>query len=259
MMKRLFTTVALALAIWGGAGAESLDRELGTLASTRSNLMNIATALEMYATDHQGQYPTSLQTLEPNYLRKVPRQLSGSQEWNYRVDGKEFSLAESWEGFSRLGLPTQIHYTSERGLQQMELPAELIVFGPQLNLDGRWLRSSRGPGLSVSWETFDRKISARLLGLTSPEESFEQQKQRIVSDYIRWGWKADQGDFAKAVPKLVRPGWNLEGVYAVANQPGDKAIVLTRGERVVEVMVQDRDSRDALGSYVPLRQLLSQL
>lgn len=37
-----------------------------------SNLKNLATALEMYAVDNSGHYPTSFKELVPNYLAKVP-------------------------------------------------------------------------------------------------------------------------------------------------------------------------------------------
>ena len=38
----------------------------------KSNLKNIATALEMYSTDWNGDYPTSLTPLTPNYLKTIP-------------------------------------------------------------------------------------------------------------------------------------------------------------------------------------------
>ncbi|MGE0490078.1 MAG: hypothetical protein AB7S38_12800 [Vulcanimicrobiota bacterium] len=38
----------------------------------RSNLKNIGTALELWATDHEGERPASLQELTPNYLRDLP-------------------------------------------------------------------------------------------------------------------------------------------------------------------------------------------
>lgn len=258
-MKKLFYTVVLALAIWGGASAQSLERELGALATTRGNLINIATALQMYAADHDGQFPSSLNPLEVNYLRKIPKQLNGSQQWSYTLEGDGFCLSESWDGFTRLGLPAQIRYHSNTGLDALDLPAELMVLAPSLNLEGTWLRSSRSPGLSVSWERFDQKISARVLGLTSLEENFAQQKQRAGADFLRWGWTSDEGEFARAVPTALRSGWNLEGIYTVTSQPGTKAILLSRGERLVEVMVQDRDSRDALGSFPSVRSLLAQL
>ena len=258
-MRKLFYTLGLALAVWGGAAAESLDRELGALATTRSNLINIATALEMWAADHEGSYPPSLEPLESNYLRKIPQQLDGARQWNYQPEGEGFRLSDGWEGFTRLGLPAQVHFDSRSGLDKLNLPAELMALSPSLNLEGQWLRTSRSPGLTVSWERFERKISARVLGPTSLEENFDQQKQRAGADYLRWGWHLDGGDFARAIPASVPTGWHLEGVYTIESHPGTKAILLTRGQRLLEVMVQDGDSRDALGSIPPVRSLLAQL
>ncbi len=44
----------------------------GTLTGCKSNLKNIGTALEMYSTDHDGNYPGSLDELYPEYLRREP-------------------------------------------------------------------------------------------------------------------------------------------------------------------------------------------
>jgi hypothetical protein len=38
----------------------------------KSNLKNIGTALEMYSSDHGGEYPPSLATLSPEYLKRIP-------------------------------------------------------------------------------------------------------------------------------------------------------------------------------------------
>ncbi|MCL5773287.1 MAG: hypothetical protein M1536_02770 [Firmicutes bacterium] len=40
--------------------------------SCESNLKNVSTALEMYATDNQGHYPASLSQIVPAYLRSIP-------------------------------------------------------------------------------------------------------------------------------------------------------------------------------------------
>lgn len=37
-----------------------------------SNLTNLGTACEMYASDHTGCYPRSLKAITPNYLKSVP-------------------------------------------------------------------------------------------------------------------------------------------------------------------------------------------
>jgi hypothetical protein len=47
-------------------------RAQGQTTACKSNLKNIGTALEMYSTDWSGKYPTSLDTLTPNYLRTIP-------------------------------------------------------------------------------------------------------------------------------------------------------------------------------------------
>jgi hypothetical protein len=64
---------------------------------------------------------------------------------------------------------------------------------------------------------------------------------------------------ARAVPKAVKSGWTLEGVYTVPKEPGHKTILLSRGERLLEVTVEDRQGRDGLGSFAPVKSVLSQL
>jgi hypothetical protein len=51
------------------------DKESGAKPVVRcmQNLKNMATALEMYAGDNNGRYPTSLKSLEQSYLRDLPR------------------------------------------------------------------------------------------------------------------------------------------------------------------------------------------
>lgn len=44
----------------------------GQLTACKSNLKNIATALEMWSTDNSGEYPPSLSQLVPDYLRMIP-------------------------------------------------------------------------------------------------------------------------------------------------------------------------------------------
>ena len=45
----------------------------GQLTACKSNLKNIGTALEMWATDHDGKYPQSLAELTPDYLVEIPQ------------------------------------------------------------------------------------------------------------------------------------------------------------------------------------------
>ena len=52
------------------------------LASCKSNLRNMATALEMYSTDNAGRYPKSIGLLTPNYLKAIP-QCAAAQKDTY--------------------------------------------------------------------------------------------------------------------------------------------------------------------------------
>ena len=50
-------------------------RAQGQVTACKSNLKNIATALEMYSTDYGGRFPTAIASggaLTPNYLRTLP-------------------------------------------------------------------------------------------------------------------------------------------------------------------------------------------
>jgi hypothetical protein len=42
------------------------------LTGCKSNLKNLASAVEMYASDHEGRYPRDLQLLTPHYLKEIP-------------------------------------------------------------------------------------------------------------------------------------------------------------------------------------------
>ena len=47
-------------------------RKQGSLTSCKSNLKNIGSAMEMYSTDWDGKYPSSLDQLTPGYLKTLP-------------------------------------------------------------------------------------------------------------------------------------------------------------------------------------------
>jgi hypothetical protein len=47
-------------------------RQQGQLTACKSNLKNLATATEMWASDNQGRYPTKLAETSPNYMKTIP-------------------------------------------------------------------------------------------------------------------------------------------------------------------------------------------
>lgn len=96
----------------------------GNFASCRSNLKNIAASLEMYATDHQGEYPDSLHKLTPKYLKKIPN-CPGSSDVNVYIDSytrlespDRYTIYCKGHNHADIGLPQNYpQYSSEYGLK----------------------------------------------------------------------------------------------------------------------------------------------
>ena len=60
------------------------SRDEARLTATKENLKNIGTALEMYAADNAGYYPTELKKLTPDYLKTVPTCPWGGRRYDYQ-------------------------------------------------------------------------------------------------------------------------------------------------------------------------------
>lgn len=91
-------------------------KEMSLFAACKSNLKNLATALEMYATDHNGHYPKQLQEGVPNYLKELPSCPTTKAEYSYTLnaDANKYELVcrGKHEGLP-LGYP---RYKSDKGL-----------------------------------------------------------------------------------------------------------------------------------------------
>jgi hypothetical protein len=90
----------------------------------KSNLKNLATALEMYGTDNQGHYPAQAGRIVPRYLRQIPTcPAAGADSYtaSYQVSMSPdtFSLACSGLHHSPDGAPS---YHAEEGLIEGPLP-----------------------------------------------------------------------------------------------------------------------------------------
>lgn len=79
MRRRGFTLLELFIVVAIVAGLAAVlvpnfmrARPRGSGTACKSNLKNIGTALEMYATDFKGDYPRLLGGLTPNYLKTIP-------------------------------------------------------------------------------------------------------------------------------------------------------------------------------------------
>lgn len=98
-------------------------RNYGPLTSCKSNLKNIATALEMYSTDNAGRYPDSLERLTPQYLKALPscpcaQRVTYSQGYRRHAQPDRFSVY--CYGFNHetagIQLPNYPRYYNEQGL-----------------------------------------------------------------------------------------------------------------------------------------------
>lgn len=101
-------------------GLEPLDQ--ADLPKCQDSLKNLATALEMYATDNAGRYPSSLKPLVPNYLRAIPHcKSTGTDTYSsaYKVTQRPdaFTCLCQGDNHSDIGLePNFPQYSSNAGL-----------------------------------------------------------------------------------------------------------------------------------------------
>ena len=81
--------------------------EQSRLCACKSNLKNIATAIEMYGTDFEDSLPPKMESLTPNYLRTIPQcpaygddtsvpmwfiSPPGNRDYVYQLKGDEFEV-----------------------------------------------------------------------------------------------------------------------------------------------------------------------
>lgn len=94
----------------------------GQSTACKSNLKNIATALEMFSTDHGGRYPALLSELTPKYVKSIPTCPSAGKDTyssSYRVrrDPDYFQICCSGTNHADVGLASnQPAYDSVQGL-----------------------------------------------------------------------------------------------------------------------------------------------
>lgn len=102
-------------------------RAQGQLAACKSNLKNIATALEMYATDNDGRYPGAIAigTFTPDYLRTVPTCPAATTTYTYTKNTTGADAFTVWcanttnvhSGVAGITGSSSPYYNSAGGLQ----------------------------------------------------------------------------------------------------------------------------------------------
>lgn len=91
----------------------------GQLTGCKSNLKNFGTALEMWATDHEGHYPISLSELSPDYLRVImscPAHGKDTYSSTYKSSSNPDHFELNCSGGHPGGSPGYPGYDSDQGL-----------------------------------------------------------------------------------------------------------------------------------------------
>jgi hypothetical protein len=90
------------------------------LTRCKRNILKLATALEDYATDHRGKYPSSLNNLKPRYLKEMPTCLgsdSYSATYQVRVRPDDYSFyCKGEHHIIEGGQPNRPSFNSQTGL-----------------------------------------------------------------------------------------------------------------------------------------------
>lgn len=86
------------------------------------NIVDIATAMENYATDHRGQYPHKLQILVPRYLKSIPKCRgidTYTPGYQVRIQPDDFTFCCRGKNHTSEGyLPNRPLYNAERGMDK---------------------------------------------------------------------------------------------------------------------------------------------
>ncbi len=97
-------------------------RAMGQLTACKSNLKNLATALEAYSVDYGARYPTALTSLTPNYIKTIPAcPTAGKQTYSgsfvSTIDPDTYLVRCEGVFHASLAIPTDYpRYDSGRGL-----------------------------------------------------------------------------------------------------------------------------------------------
>ncbi len=89
----------------------------GQLTACKSNLKNIGTACEMFSTDHDGEYPHSMDQLTPDYFRTIP-QCPEAGEDTYSASYRRMTPEESGVPYGSFEAYCQGHFHEKDGLTE---------------------------------------------------------------------------------------------------------------------------------------------
>lgn len=110
-----------AIAAYQEVPALGAERRQGQLDACESNLKNVGTALEMYATDAQGVYPPTLALVTPNYLKFIPtcpaaKRDTYSEGYTSHMHPDAYTVVCAGDNHKGLSAPNYPQYSSAAGL-----------------------------------------------------------------------------------------------------------------------------------------------
>lgn len=195
-MKR-HTTLLLTLALLGAPLAlgapvrNSPEDPRVQLLAADNTLKNVATALEMYGSDHDHHFPQRLSELvEGHYLRSLD-QVKAGVVYLRDESGTRYNLQCQPDRFRSLGIQSSWpRYDSEIGLElspgsSVVVPA--LPVAPLLDVSGEgW--NSRGSDRNKSWKRDGEELSSRVLcplGWSTPEERVQSEIQRSTGAEVQ--------------------------------------------------------------------------
>jgi hypothetical protein len=94
----------------------------GEMTRCKSNLKNLATAVEMWSTDNRGRYPKKVESVVPNYIKEIPRcprvyEDTYSASYKATADPAFFEFSCKGEHHKAAGVPADYpRYNSTVGL-----------------------------------------------------------------------------------------------------------------------------------------------
>jgi hypothetical protein len=171
----------------------STESSYGKLKKCEQNLKNFATAMEMYATDHAGKYPTDSGLLTPNYFRSLPT-CPNAKDTSYSMTSAknpDSYLITCLEGNHRKGSSMNPSYDSTYGLET--LPAPWIAYITDVETEGeagsfRLIRGkAEGAIFRPSVDTTFKLEKSEGKWQIDPSSLVEPVKEEL-SKPPKWGW-----------------------------------------------------------------------
>lgn len=131
-MKNITAVICLLLCAGCTSGFDR-SRAQGQWTACKSNEKNIATGLEMYASDNAGYYPSELAKLTPSYLKTIPTCPAASKD-SYMATYKFTAAKRDKQGNIVEGKDSYTFCCQGENHKAAEVPADLPAYNSDSGL-----------------------------------------------------------------------------------------------------------------------------